>query len=148
MCLILRYACVYMSIPAAGAMYNNALFVHLDKVLYDPTWLPKALTTICTKICCYCRMLVAILPLPTHGSKTLLLLIQPCPEAHPVTAMYPKVLFHVDVTCCGVPQSLADASTSNLLCLSLPSLIGGPSSILTYIVSPRRSLHDIRTIAS
>ncbi len=36
--------------PAAGAMYNNALFVHLDNVLYDPTWLPKALTTIYTKI--------------------------------------------------------------------------------------------------
>ncbi len=39
---------IYVYIPAASAMYNNALFVHLDNVLYDPTWLPKALTTIYT----------------------------------------------------------------------------------------------------
>ncbi len=41
---------IYVYIPEAGAMYNNALFVHLDNVLYDPTWLPKALTTIYTKL--------------------------------------------------------------------------------------------------
>ncbi len=28
--------------------------------------------------------------LPAHGLKTLLLPVQPCPEAHPVTAVHPQ----------------------------------------------------------
>ncbi len=81
----------------------------------------------------------------------LLLPVQPCPEAHPVTAVHPQGPVSHRRDLFGVPESLADApahvptsSVSHELSQRLPSLVGGPSGVLTYIAFPRKFLHDIR----
>ncbi len=63
--------------------------------------------------------------LPAHGSKTLLLPVQPCPEAHPVTAVHPQGAVSRRRDLFAVPQSLADALAFRQPALSLISCLSG-----------------------